>query len=901
MTNTIANISSLYDPDHSPTAADAETLTGGNILLVRDPDDEWQPFVIRMPETSIGDTLVKRVQADHLYYELGHGQPKSYALTNAIPSTAIAEALDGTRWQVGSIDDSLVAVTKDLSGELLNPLQRLRQIESEYEARLRFRCETGELKPAQLTRTEETREDWEGGTHDGTDVPTWGEGLMLQDGVPEGTRISPPLAFGKFAKADSTLIEWDAATGSSSISLDIYVAVTDDGDSPPTTGWEHATNGQPVPGISPGQDLSGKLLWCKQVLFSEDPYMLTPELYSLTITLDGQERTSTGIYGLFVDLLEIDNAFKGQRFEFGHNLESVTITADYSEIKTALVGAGMGEEVDIATGEPLPMTFEAVEWRKTNGDPADKPLGQDWVGDEEARKLYGIPDGNGGMLHRFGVHESDGVTPLGVLQGTWTVLQRQARPQVRVDAKVADLEQVSVIDIETGQPTKLSHGKIRLGNISYILARHKGIRAALDVRVSRLERPLKSPLDTRVTLGDPLPLSSQRMIELEQWQKWADRRRRQLDRGKGPATVTVVYEGESSNPWYARYIVPAGDTLDQHWAAIMALLPDSGGQVVLLEGRYPVSSPLIITRDSVRISGQGSGTVFRVQDGTNIAAVFDVTGDDVQVADLAIDGNKSSADCDAGIKVSANGGKLQGVTCRNISGSGIVVSGGSEITLLGNASTDNGAARIYIESSTDITIEANTCRRNGEHGVSLFHATSCSVIANKCYQSGGAGDGNNTGIFLGESSGNIVQGNTCSGNSWTGITLYQNCSDNTISGNTINDNTGDGISIGDESNGNVVTGNTCSGNRIGVYLAVCSRNSLTGNTITNSVKSGLSLTMSDKNNVQDNRCADNAEFGIRVGSLSSNNFVTNNDLVDNGDGSLQDDGSGTILAPGNRI
>src|SRR5690554_2342143 len=495
-----------WDDNYDYTAADAETLTGGNIILVQDPDGAWQPFVIRQPLTTIGDTMTKTVEAEHLYYELGHGQPKSYTLTNAIPSTAIAGALDGTRWQVGSIDDSLVAVTKELSGELLNPLQRLRQIESEYEARLRYRYEPGS--------------------------------------------------------------------------------------------------------------------------------------------------------GLYVDLLEIDNAFKGQRFEFGHNLESVTITADYSEIKTALVGAGMGEEVDIATGEPLPMTFEAVEWRKSNGDPADKPLGQDWVGDEEARKLYGIPDGSGGMLHRFGVHQIDGVTPPGVLQGTWTALQRQARPQVRVDAKVADLEQVSVIDIETGQPTKLSHGKIRLGNISYILARHKGIRAALDVRVSRLERPLKSPLDTRVTLGDPLPLSSQRMIELEQWQKWADRRRRQLDRGKGPATVTVVYEGESSNPWYARYIVPAGDTLDQHWAAIMALLPDSGGQVVLLEGRYPVSSPLIITRDSVRISGQGSGTVFRVQDGTNIAAVFDVTGDDVQVADLAIDGNKSSADCDAGIKVSANGGKL---------------------------------------------------------------------------------------------------------------------------------------------------------------------------------------------------------------------------------------------------
>lgn len=749
----LGDLYTRLDREHDYIAADAETLTGGNIILIQDPDGEWQPFVITNSDTTIGDTMTKTVEAEHLYYELGDGQPKSFSLTNAIPSTAIAAALEGTRWQVGHIDASLIGITRSLSGELMNPLGRLRQIESEYEARLRFRAET-----------------------------------------------------------------------------------------------------------------------------------------------DGAK-----VIGLYVDLLEIDQAFRGQRFEFGRNLQSIKITADFSEIKTALIGTSLGEEVDPLTNEPLPLTFKSVEWRKSKGDPADKPYGQDWVGDEEARQLYGIPDGQGGMLHRFGVHESEGVTPEGVLRGTWTVLQRRCRPQVTVEATLADLEQVKVVDIETGEPVPLNHEKVRLGNIVQAIAKHKGILAALELRVSRLIRPLKRQGATEVTLGDPIPLQSQRLIEVERWQKWADRRRRQLDRGKGPATVVVASEDTSKNPWYASYIIPTGDTLDQHWPDIMDMLPDAGGQLVFQEGVFVIASTLVADRDNLRISGQGTGTVFQVHEEATLLAVLDVTGNNIQVADLAIDGNKEQATCEAGIKISTQGGKLQGVTCRNISGSGIVVSGGSEITLLGNASTDNGAAGIYVESSTDITIEANTCRRNGEHGVSLFHATSCSVIANKCYQSGGAGDGTNTGIFLGESNGNVVQGNACSGNSWTGIMLYQSCSDNTISGNTVNDNIGDGISISYESSGNIVAGNTCSGNRIGIYLLVSPGNSITGNTVTSNALSGIELVASGKNNVQDNRCADNTNYGIRISSTSSNNFVTNNDLVDNGSGALQDDGSGTILAPGNRI
>lgn len=905
--NTLADLYTKLDPGFDHTAADAETLTGGNIILIPDPDGALQPFAIRQADTDIGDTMVKSVEADHLYYELGFGEPKSYVLTNATPATAIADALDGTRWQVGDIDDSLVSITKDMSGELLNPLQRLRQIESEYEARLRFRCEPGALKPAQLARTEETEADWGDGEHDGTEV--WNDGLILQDGVPEGTRTSPPLALDNFARADSTLIEWDGGTDSIT-TLEIYTAITEDGDNPPTSGWEQATNGQPIPGIDPGQNLSGKFLWCRQVLTSEQPFVITPVLRSLTITMDGQERGGVGIYGLFVDLLEIDNDFKGMRFEFGHNLQSVKITADFSQIKTALIGTAVGEEVD-KNDNPVPMDFRRVEWSRANGDPADKPCGQNWVGDEQARRLYGIPDGQGGMLHRFGKHEPQGTTPEGVLQGTWTVLQRRNRPQIHAEATVADLSEAIITDIETGEPVKLSHEKIRLGNITYVLARHKGIVADLSVRLMRLIRPLKAPEQTQVELGDPLPLQSKRLQDLEEWQRWVDRRRRQFNRGIGPATVTVASEDTSLVPWYARYIVPAGELLSDHWEIIMDLLPERGGQVILLEGTQRIDAPLVVDRDNVQVSGQGAGTVISVANGADISAAIAVTGNDVTVSDLAIDGNKGQADCQAGVMVEAQGGKLQNVTCRELSGSGIVVESASEIIVLGSTCNDNGESGIHVLSSEDITIEANTCLRNSARGIHLYRTERSSVSSNKCRQEfTGSGDVENQygGIRLEYSSHNLVQGNTCSRNAASGISVWADTEDyhsshNIITGNSCEENYGAGIliALGPRSGRNVVSENVVRENNWdGILVFFWSpQNKITGNFVSDNVGHGISLQGVDFNMAQENQVTNNGGWGIDISG--EQNFVTNNSLSGNTLGPIADGGSGTVISPGNRF
>ena len=99
--------------------------------------------------------------------------------------------------------------------------------------------------------------------------------LSLGDEGPEGTRISPPIAL-ELTKIEDSLIEWEADTDYPRTSVEIYVAISDGGDTPPVTGWEQATNGQPLPGIPPTPDISGKFLWCKQVLKSDKPLIYSP-------------------------------------------------------------------------------------------------------------------------------------------------------------------------------------------------------------------------------------------------------------------------------------------------------------------------------------------------------------------------------------------------------------------------------------------------------------------------------------------------------------------------------------------------------------------------------------------------------------------------------------------------
>lgn len=724
----------------------------GQYIGLYDDDDNFQLYGVSRTRLTSSDML-KYADCNHIFYELAGGEIRSYSLTNATPATALAAAVVGTRWEVGNIDASLVALTKDFDEKYKNPLEFIRKMETELDCRLSFR-----------------------------------------------------------------------------------------------------------------------------------------------VVISDHEITH-----LYIDMLEVDEVFKGQRFEFGHNLQDININVDAEVLYTALVGLGLGDEVDIATGDPIPLTFESI-----NG-------GIDWVGDEDARLLYGIPDGSGGMRHRFGVYNSSAETKAGLLAATKTQVARQCRPLVEVEGKIADLESVKITDIVTGLPTTLSHEKIRLNNVCQVIARNKGLLAAVEVKIIRVERHLKDKGQTVVTFGDPLALGSDIIKALEDKLVWQDKRRRQMDRGRGGATVTIASEASSSAPWYANIIVPAGATdFETYFAQAIALLPTSGGQIVILEGAYTYGANLSITKDNVKVSGQGAGTVLTLKSGTNAdtEGLYASGGTGIEISDISLNGNKanqSSGTC-YGIRlisctkfsisnVRAINHTRTGIFCTDPSNAeikncysadndsnGINSQGNiSEVSFINNRCTGNSGTGIRAaadvgETITSITIAGNISIGNNQHGIYCRRAYSSAITGNTCKQSGI--DAAYAGIYLVLSHNNTVSGNTSNGNGYQGIALTDSHY-NTINGNTCNDSgTQSGISLfatGTNSNNNIITNNVCAGNAgRGIYIA------------------------SNYNTVQANKCYDNAGFGATIATGATGNQVTNNDLYNNTSGPLQDSGTGTVTAAGNR-
>ncbi len=250
------------------------------------------------------------------------------------------------------------------------------------------------------------------------------------------------------------------------------------------------------------------------------------------------------ITGRYVDLLTRRGAITGQRFEFGHNITSAQVDIDTTSLVTAMHGRGQGEDIAEGNDEAERLTFEGYEWRISQGDPADKPLGQDWIGDEAARELYGKPDGAGGRKHIFGLYESQAKTPETLIWETWHQIQKRNRPRVTADFAIADLEQIKVVDIATGKLAALNHEKARLGDTCYMIVRRDDLRIELEARIIRIERHRKDPAQTRITMGDPAPVGTDLYQELRQKARLQEARQAVHDRAAlfQPGTGDYDYE-----------------------------------------------------------------------------------------------------------------------------------------------------------------------------------------------------------------------------------------------------------------------------------------------------------------------------------------------------------------------
>lgn len=148
--------------------------------------------------------------------------------------------------------------------------------------------------------------------------------------------------------------------------------------------------------------------------------------------------------GRYIDLLQRRGEDRGSQITYTHNMIDLTRTEDGKEIYTALVGIAQGQE-----GTEGYLTFADVS-------AADKPAGQDFIGDDDALQRYGIRLPNGELTHFMGVYTYDGeqeLTPEMLLDKTREQLKIRSKPGYTYETtakKLGDLTGLSPDDFRLG-------------------------------------------------------------------------------------------------------------------------------------------------------------------------------------------------------------------------------------------------------------------------------------------------------------------------------------------------------------------------------------------------------------------------------------------------------------------
>lgn len=199
----------------------------------------------------------------------------------------------------------------------------------------------------------------------------------------------------------------------------------------------------------------------------------------------------------YIDLLETRGEESGKRFEYGKDIVDIERQVSLEGVITACYGRGKGEELESGSfGRRL--TFENEVWALPD-NPANKPIGKKWVGDDSAKALYGYSG-----RHRFGVFLDDEETNASVLlDKTWDYLQQNNKPRVTYDMDVILLESLS----------GLKHEKVRLGDI--VVINDKELNIAIKAKAIKLERDLLTPELSKIRLGNFINTLSGSLKETE--------------------------------------------------------------------------------------------------------------------------------------------------------------------------------------------------------------------------------------------------------------------------------------------------------------------------------------------------------------------------------------------------
>ena len=200
------------------------------------------------------------------------------------------------------------------------------------------------------------------------------------------------------------------------------------------------------------------------------------------------------VVGKYVNCYAQRGMFNGVRFEYGQNVTRVKKSVDYSELATALVCQGKNGT-----------TISSVE-------EADKPLGQDWIGDENAYLTYSK---NG--QHIFDIFKFDTESPAELLREARKELANRCTPKFKyeVDVELLGVEvnigdTVYVVDNEFNPPLHLSARVSQLQICTTDPTQSKCVLSNYKEVVSKITDDYR---DIASILGDKFPIGSNDILD----------------------------------------------------------------------------------------------------------------------------------------------------------------------------------------------------------------------------------------------------------------------------------------------------------------------------------------------------------------------------------------------------
>ena len=231
--------------------------------------------------------------------------------------------------------------------------------------------------------------------------------------------------------------------------------------------------------------------------------------------------------------------------------------------------------------------------------------------------------------------------------------------------------------------------------------------------------------------------------------------------GSSAKTVRFVI-GTSTAGWTADDVdfLCDGTADDVEINAAIQSLPSTGGEILILDGTYNITSALNVNINNTTISGNGSNTILmRMWNSSTNEGVINITAANggCIIEKLQINGNQSvyGSSNNHGIIMFSSNNTISENNCNN-NNNGMFLKSSSNNIVIGNTCNNNTDGIYFTSSSDNNTFTGNVCNDNSNNGIYFNMSSNNTVIGNNC------NNNNNNGIYVSRSSNNnTITSNTC--------------------------------------------------------------------------------------------------------------------------------------------